>query len=575
MASDGTTFDIDLSGIKGAASVTAAADGVSRLSVALDASQVAAAAAAAAMGAGEAAYKAAESAANKAALSVEKIGLAVTAQEGKAASVAAEYGIFSSQFQRASDKLGILNARQAEAAAKAVSTSAAMNAEALALDKLKASAAGAASSQAGLGKALDNAKTAAAAAQKVQTAAAGSGKVNELAEGFGKLGGPLGAVGQKLFGTAEGFKKLSGSLGSAGPYVAVAVGIVAIATAVIAVSAAVAVGIGGITLWAIKLADTDGVLKKLLDRGTAGFKKIFSGLNIKPLLGELSKVADLFDEGSASANAIKTVFNSLFQPIVDGITAVVPMVVAGFIQFEIMALKALIAIKPFGSTILTVAKVLGVIALIITGVVVVAIGVLAAGVAAMAVGFGVLIAIVGAVILALGWIVMKVVEVGAAIVGGFGPALEWLKGLSLTGIGTAMIDGLIAGITGAAGGVLKAMTGAVGGAIDGAKSLLGIASPSKVFAEIGTQTGAGMVEGVEGSAGDVQGSLESMVAPPDAASGGAGGATGAAKAGGGTSLAGATFNFYGVKGAEDALDMLRSALETIGAQAGTAVPSAG
>ncbi len=520
MAGDGTSFEIDLSGVKGAEAVTAAADGVVRLSSSLEAAVASATAAADAVKTGEAAYKQAENAANKASLALEKIGIASDLQATKAAKAASEYGVFSTQYQKASDKLQALNARQTEAAAKAAAATTAMNAQAASLDKMKLSATGASAGQAQIAKALDVAKAKAAAATKSIQAAGKPIDHGAAAGALGKLGGPLGSLGQKAFDAADAFKKMGSSLGGAGPYVAVAVGIVAIVTAVAAVSAAVLVGIGGITAWAIKLADTDGVLKKLTDRATTGFKKIFSGLNIKPLLAQLEKVADLFDEGSASAKAIKVVFESLFQPIVDGITAWVPKMVSAFIQFQILVLKALIAIKPFGSTILEVGKWIGIVALVITGVLAVAIGVLIAGVAAMAVGFAVGIAILAAVAAGVIWLGLKFSELGGVIFGALKSAWDFLSGLSLTGIGTAMIDGLIAGITGAAGGVLKAMTGAVSGAIDGAKSLLGIASPSKVFAEIGTQTGAGMVEGVDGSAGEVQGALESMAAPPDVAAAG-------------------------------------------------------
>jgi hypothetical protein len=138
-----------------------------------------------------------------------------------------------------------------------------------------------------------------------------------------------------------------------------------------------------------------------------------------------------------------------------------------------------------------------------------------------------------------------------------------------------MIDGLIAGITAAGGGILSAMTGAVTGAINGAKSLLGIASPSKVFAEIGTQTGEGMAQGVDGSAATVQGSLESMVAPPDASPGSAGGGGAAAKAGGHTFQI--TINAEGGDGQSIAAavrDAVLALLEGDVAQFGSAVPNA-
>jgi hypothetical protein len=72
------------------------------------------------------------------------------------------------------------------------------------------------------------------------------------------------------------------------------------------------------------------------------------------------------------------------------------------------------------------------------------------------------------------------------------------------------------GIMSAGPAVIKAIGGVVTGAIDSAKKLLGIASPSLVFAGIGDNTAKGFAEGVEGGASDAQGALEAMVAPPAA-----------------------------------------------------------
>ncbi|WP_273445715.1 phage tail protein [Thermophilibacter provencensis] len=65
-------------------------------------------------------------------------------------------------------------------------------------------------------------------------------------------------------------------------------------------------------------------------------------------------------------------------------------------------------------------------------------------------------------------------------------------------IGSNIIQGLVDGIRGAAGRVISAIGGVVNDAIGWAKGLLGIASPSKVFKEIGDFTMQGMEEGING-----------------------------------------------------------------------------
>ncbi len=223
-------------------------------------------------------------------------------------------------------------------------------------------------------------------------------------------------------------------------------------------------------------------------------------------------------------------------------TALLPKAVTFFLQLEIMALKALIFIKPYGA----VLEAIGIgFAIVIVAVV---------ALAALLVAFGVAMTAVVALIVALPFYITDA----------FNAAVSWLSNLSFTEIGTNLIQGLIDGILGAGAGVLKAITGVVGGAVDAAKAALGIASPSKVFAEIGMHTAAGMEEGIDDGAKGVQGSMKDMVEPPAAAGG-------ASSSGG----AGTTYviTINGGGDAQSNVAAFREWLASIGAQAGTAVPA--
>lgn len=67
-------------------------------------------------------------------------------------------------------------------------------------------------------------------------------------------------------------------------------------------------------------------------------------------------------------------------------------------------------------------------------------------------------------------------------------------------IGSNIVQGMIDGVTGAAGSLIGAVKGAVGDAIDGAKKLLGIHSPSRVFRKIGQYAMQGAALGVDDDA---------------------------------------------------------------------------
>jgi hypothetical protein len=323
---------------------------------------------------------------------------------------------------------------------------------------------------------------------------------------------------------------------------------------------------------------------------------LFGGLKLEELLGNLSKAVGLFDKSSVTGEAMRVVFTDIFQPIIDSAAAMVPKAVSAFIQLEILVLKAGIAIKPYGSKIVMLGETFAVMAGIVIGVVALAFGILAAAflftVARLRLVYeGVMY--MGEVFLGVG---NTIVAFSSAAVAGVsaafdfvrlhvGAAIDFLRGLSLADIGTALIDGLIAGIKAAGAGVLGAVTGVVGGAIDGAKSLLGIASPSKVFELIGSNTAEGMAVGLDSGAATVQGAIEGVVAPPALEAVTLPGATAPSPTataptsgqGGAVNLSGATFVFNGVQGAEDAEGrfgaLLTRLLEGDVAQLGSAVPT--
>lgn len=98
-----------------------------------------------------------------------------------------------------------------------------------------------------------------------------------------------------------------------------------------------------------------------------------------------------------------------------------------------------------------------------------------------------------------------------AIANAWGPALTAVNDIgqgildtiggffqSMFNAGANLVQGLVNGILSAPQAVWNAVTGIVGNAIDGAKRLLGIHSPSKVFEDIGKNTMLGLENGVSG-----------------------------------------------------------------------------
>lgn len=90
--------------------------------------------------------------------------------------------------------------------------------------------------------------------------------------------------------------------------------------------------------------------------------------------------------------------------------------------------------------------------------------------------------------------------------------LEKLKSFvsDFKSIGGDMISGLTKGIKGAADDAVKAATGVVDDAVKSAKKLLGIHSPSKVFAEIGKYSDEGLAMGLSKYSSVVEGASEDV-----------------------------------------------------------------
>jgi hypothetical protein len=256
------------------------------------------------------------------------------------------------------------------------------------------------------------------------------------------------------------------------------------------------------------------------------FGELFSDLNIDPVLEGMRILVDLFDKNTAAGESMKFLFESVFQPLIDQATNAAYVVEAFALGFLIGMTKLYIALKPaikavkefFGfddtslSDTLDMAKIAGeAVAYIFAGFIL-TLGAL--GVALAAAAAWVLLPVA-----AFGVLVAAVVSAGVmiydAFVGAWNAVGEFLGGLDLAQMGSDIIAGLIDGIINMGPNMLKAVTGIADAAINAAKSALGIASPSKVFADIGGYTAEGFAVGVDDGAAMAQDAMAAMVEPPD------------------------------------------------------------
>lgn len=92
----------------------------------------------------------------------------------------------------------------------------------------------------------------------------------------------------------------------------------------------------------------------------------------------------------------------------------------------------------------------------------------------------------------------------------WGNVMDFLEGIDLIDIGKNIIQGLMDGVSSMADNLIESVKGPINDAIEGAKNLLGIHSPSRVFMEIGEFTGEGFEIGMMSMLNDIQRASEKM-----------------------------------------------------------------
>lgn len=102
-------------------------------------------------------------------------------------------------------------------------------------------------------------------------------------------------------------------------------------------------------------------------------------------------------------------------------------------------------------------------------------------------------------------------SLGKAIVTDIIPQIvDTLKEVDLLQVGKDIIQGLINGIVSMAKAVVDSVKGVVNGAIEGAKKLLGIHSPSRVFMEIGEFTNEGFIKGIHSTTSQLMNAMDNV-----------------------------------------------------------------
>jgi hypothetical protein len=366
------------------------------------------------------------------------------------------------------------------------------------------------------------------------TTALGRDKLGEYTAELYKLG----LRGKTLDTALEGMAISGAVAGDEGAksFATMAAGAARAGKSVKALSDDVKARLGGVA--AAQLLDLDVQIAKLSE----SFAGLFADLGIEALLKGLNSITALFSQNTASGRALKAVMTTIFQPMVDQITAATPYVKRFFQGIIIGGLLVAIAIakvrrwwkETFGTgemkSSLDMTK-----------------AALYAGIAAVGL-FGVAMVaafalVVAALVVAAPFIWAAVAAVGALAVQGLILAAPFLLAavavgvliafvyqlyrlwdeIDWTSMGNAIVEGIVNGIKSSAKWLTDTVSELGASALGSLKESLGIASPSKEFARLGLAIPQGVAVGVESGADEANNAVAGLVDTPAGSGGRAGG----------------------------------------------------
>jgi hypothetical protein len=250
---------------------------------------------------------------------------------------------------------------------------------------------------------------------------------------------------------------------------------------------------------------------------------LFAGLKIEAFAKGVGKITELFSQSTATGRALKGMLERLLQPLINSAAGGAPLIkrffqgmVIGALQLENAFLRLrLWAKRTFGAS--DVLKGIdGTTLAIKAGQI--AVGAFAVGLVLAAAAIT-MIAITGAAIAASIAAPFVLAAVAGrkfySVLGDIGTKLGmWLQSTDFATLGVAIIDGIVGGLQKGGKVVVDAVTALGSSAISAFRKALGIASPSKAFAELGATLPKGVEVGVQRQAPAARKAVAAMVRPP-------------------------------------------------------------
>jgi hypothetical protein len=287
-------------------------------------------------------------------------------------------------------------------------------------------------------------------------------------------------------------------------------GRVKLADGAAALRAAVEKKVGGVNLR--QMLSFDNLLKKMGE----SFDELTKGIDLEPMLKGFKEIANIFSITTTSGQALKQIVEVFGAGLTASFAGATPLA-KKFIYGAIIGAQELVIAylqvrnslkKTFGDS--EVLKNVDTLKLALAAGKFAAYGIAAA-----------MVVVAGAVALAvlpfalLYGAVMAFQSAGEAVG-------KWFRETDWSGLGTSIVDGLIAGLKLGANGLKNAVMGLAEGTKNTFKDVLGIHSPARAFVPLGKALPDGVGVGVDDGTDDLNKKVGGMVNVPSAGGGGGG-----------------------------------------------------
>lgn len=225
--------------------------------------------------------------------------------------------------------------QQADAAAAAVRE------QATAVDQAASKASAAAAAQDKLAKAYKNLEK---RADRAAEASRGTKKsFGELFGAAGALGGPLGGLAGQISGIGDGLRGGGGKAGVILATFAAGNAFIVAAKAVVAFGVAIGAAVAGLLAYAIAADEaTSKKLGKAWEQAGKNAKKLFEGVKTDKLVKPAQSLLQLLDGSTSAGKGLSKIFDTILNPIIDGLVKAEPLAKEFFKGMILGALRAII-----------------------------------------------------------------------------------------------------------------------------------------------------------------------------------------------------------------------------------------